>query len=331
MKNYHQYEKQKQREAFNDSANKKKIKFDKCQNKKDENMIKNYWKRVENFMIQMVENPIHCDEFEKGSINDHKFREENPKKFLGNAIFIIKGFKDEKQRINESIASFKRLEIQNDIKSHEFRDRNANKEIQPEMKFGLQNFGGKGMKKGQDFQPSIYSKDDQNAWNNNRYNKGHNKDQFELNHKTHFKGLETYYNKLTDGKSPGNENKPKDKSQGGGNFDQNDEDDPVGAGGQNNEGSDNYNNKGDVDSKDNGSDIDENELKKQAVHDFKDSYEMSKLALQKCNKLPGNNSEFLRSGDGHFVSMPHTNIKNSYHRVFYNDDISTTSNNKGWY
>lgn len=48
----------------------------------------------------MVENPIHCDEFEKGSINDHKFREENPKKFLGNAIFIIKGFKDEKQRIN---------------------------------------------------------------------------------------------------------------------------------------------------------------------------------------------------------------------------------------
>jgi len=35
---------------------------------------------------------------------------------------------------------------------------------------------------------------------------------------------------------------------------------------------------GEGDSKDGGSDIDENELKKQAVHDFKDSYEMSKLA-----------------------------------------------------
>ena len=48
----------------------------------------------------MVENPIKQNEKKCASINDHKFRDEDPKKFLGNALFIIKGFKDEKERIN---------------------------------------------------------------------------------------------------------------------------------------------------------------------------------------------------------------------------------------
>ena len=58
---------------------------------------------------------------------------------------------------------------------------------------------------------------------------------------------------------------------------------------------------------------------------------MSKLALQKCNKLPSMSHGYVRSGEGHFVSMPHNNIKNNYQKVFYNDDMSTSSNNKYMY
>ena len=81
----------------------------------EEKLLKNYWKRVENFMIQvpgspstpskssligqMVENPIKAQEYKKSDFHSHKFRDENPQKFLGNALFIIKGFKNEKNRI----------------------------------------------------------------------------------------------------------------------------------------------------------------------------------------------------------------------------------------
>ena len=43
---------------------------------------------------------------------------------------------------------------------------------------------------------------------------------------------------------------------------------------------------------------------------------MSKLALKKCNKLPETQSKFLRAGEGHFVSMPERQIKDSYNIVF---------------
>jgi len=72
-------------------------------------------------------------------------------------------------------------------------------------------------------------------------------------------------------------------------------------------------------------DIQENqENKKQALNDFKDSYEMSKIALSKCKKIPEPQTEFLRAGKGHYVSMPDQTIRNNYSLVFYNqviDDI----------
>lgn len=59
-----------------------------------------------------------------------------------------------------------------------------------------------------------------------------------------------------------------------------------------------------------------NENKKQALHDFKDSYEMSKLALKKCNKLHGPNKDFLKAGEGHYVSMPDKRMRELYNIVF---------------
>merc|ERR1712159_910811 len=101
----------------------------------------------------MVENPIKQNEKKLESINDHKFRDEHPNKFLGNALLVIKGFKDEKERINESIQNFKRLQIGQEVKKHQFRDRDLSKEFQPEMKFGLNNFATKNKEK---FLPNVY-------------------------------------------------------------------------------------------------------------------------------------------------------------------------------
>ena len=61
---------------------------------------------------------------------------------------------------------------------------------------------------------------------------------------------------------------------------------------------------------------DQNDIRKQALHDFKDSYEMSKLALKKCNKLIKPNSKFLRAGEGHYVSMPDRKMSDLYSIVF---------------
>lgn len=177
----------------------KQAKLDIAKGKRDDIMLKNYWKRVENFMIQMVENPIKQNEKKLESINDHKFRDEHPNKFLGNALLVIKGFKDEKERIKESIQNFKRLEIGAEVKKHQFRDRDLSKEFQPEMKFGLNNFATKNKEK---FLPSVYGKNAE-EWTRNKNWMDKNKEYHDINIKTHFRGLETYYNKLTGGKAPG--------------------------------------------------------------------------------------------------------------------------------
>lgn len=195
------------------------------------------------------------------------------------------------------------------------------------MKFGLNNYSSKNKER---FLPNVYGSKDGEEWARNKTWMNKNKDQYNDWQKTYFKGLETKYNKLGDATTGGIADQPKDKLGAGGNFGtegQGDDEEHAIAGGMTDKNAEQDNYKAnEVDSKDNGSDIDENELKKQAVHDFKDSYEMSKMVLQRCNKLPVNNHGFLKSGDGHFVSMPHTNIKNSYLKVFYNDDISTASN-----
>lgn len=48
----------------------------------------------------MVENPIVAKDAKETNPYVHKFRDEHPKLFKGGAIFIIKGFKSEKDRID---------------------------------------------------------------------------------------------------------------------------------------------------------------------------------------------------------------------------------------
>ena len=48
----------------------------------------------------MIDEPIVLKEFKNSEVYNHKFRDEDPKKFKGNALFIIKGFKFESQRID---------------------------------------------------------------------------------------------------------------------------------------------------------------------------------------------------------------------------------------
>lgn len=57
----------------------------------------NYKKRIENFVINMLENPIITQDY-RGP-QEHKIRDEHPEKFLNDAQVYIKGFKHEKDRI----------------------------------------------------------------------------------------------------------------------------------------------------------------------------------------------------------------------------------------
>lgn len=75
-------------------------------------------------------------------------------------------------------------------------------------------------------------------------------------------------------------------------------------------------NKPDDESKDNDSQADEDVTKKQPANDYKDSYEMSKLALNRCNQIQRAHSEFLRKGAGHFVSNPKKTIMETYLQSF---------------
>ena len=60
-------------------------------------------------ILKMVENPIQNQNPKKASVHNHKYRDEHPEKFKGNAIFIIKGFKNEKDRIKVNENSEKKL------------------------------------------------------------------------------------------------------------------------------------------------------------------------------------------------------------------------------
>lgn len=108
----------------------------------------------------MVENPIVTKERQELEGYQHKFRDENPKKFLGTALFIIKGFKNQSERINVEVCSQQQAikerngfseslyphfdpdnsPIKREVANHQFRGRDASKDINPEMKFGLSLF-----------------------------------------------------------------------------------------------------------------------------------------------------------------------------------------------
>ena len=102
----------------------------------------------------MHETPAAAREVKQEDAYSHKFRDEDPKRFLGNALFIIKGFKNEADRIEQAVKDYagspgyqlhKKVgdgSVVADSNKHEFRERNVMLEIQPEMKFGLSQFKG---------------------------------------------------------------------------------------------------------------------------------------------------------------------------------------------
>ncbi|EGR29788.1 hypothetical protein IMG5_148700, partial [Ichthyophthirius multifiliis] len=95
----------------------------------------NYKKRVDNFVINMIDNPIITIDY-KGP-TAHKIRDEFPEKFLKDPQVYIKGFKYEKDRIKESIEKNSDLDYMPNltVANHQFRERQTDKEIQPDMRF----------------------------------------------------------------------------------------------------------------------------------------------------------------------------------------------------
>ena len=87
-------------------------------------------------------------------------------------------------------------------------------------------------------------------------------------------------------------------------------------------------NKPEDESRDGESQADEENKQKQATNDYKDSYEMSKLALLKCRQIPSIHKDFPRAGDGHFVSNPFKTIRNTYRTVFDTPDPVTDLSGK---
>lgn len=101
--NYFKYEQEKNKKKHSRRQEKQYGKYLKEKKSEDGKRLKSYWKRVENFMIQvrvpisnpqMVENPVVVNDFSKSDHHQHKFRDEDPSKFRGNALFIIQGFKN---------------------------------------------------------------------------------------------------------------------------------------------------------------------------------------------------------------------------------------------
>ena len=66
----------------------------------NQRLSKNYKKRVENFVINMLENPVVCNEYKPPE--SYKYRDEDPTRNLGDPQIYVKGFKHEKERILEA-------------------------------------------------------------------------------------------------------------------------------------------------------------------------------------------------------------------------------------
>jgi hypothetical protein len=78
--------------------------------KNDSILLKNYEYRVDKFLKTSINNPIiHHDYFSPLQIVP---RESNPEKFLGRRVFMIRGFKTEKDRIQSSVNSQEILDTQ---------------------------------------------------------------------------------------------------------------------------------------------------------------------------------------------------------------------------
>jgi hypothetical protein len=94
----------------------------------------NYRKRIENFIITMMEKPIVTQDYASPS---HLTREDEPEKFIGDAQIYVKGFKHESDRIREIADRNQNLDFcpNASVNGYQFRVREASKEIHPEMRF----------------------------------------------------------------------------------------------------------------------------------------------------------------------------------------------------
>ncbi|CAD8183002.1 unnamed protein product [Paramecium octaurelia] len=133
MFNGYQYDKQL---AFTKDIDKiKKEYVSERERRKDMNqrLSKNYKKRVENFVINMLENPVVCNEYKPPE--SYKFREEDITKNLGDPQIYVKGFKHEKERILEAQEKNKDLDFLPNLKvgKHSFRERDPSKDIKRDI------------------------------------------------------------------------------------------------------------------------------------------------------------------------------------------------------
>ncbi|KRX03189.1 hypothetical protein PPERSA_07017 [Pseudocohnilembus persalinus] len=98
-------------------------------------MSQNYKKRVENFVINMLENPVQINEYRAPKA--YKIRDEFPEKFIGDAQIYVKGFKHEKDRIKDAQKKWGDLDYfpNTIVANHTYRPREKQKEIQQDMKF----------------------------------------------------------------------------------------------------------------------------------------------------------------------------------------------------
>ncbi|CAD8076000.1 unnamed protein product [Paramecium sonneborni] len=133
MFNSYQYDKQL---AFTKEIDKiKKDYLKQRENRKDLNqrLSKNYKKRIENFVINMLENPIVCNEYKPPEA--YQFREEDPTKNLGDPQIYVKGFKHEKDRIQEAQEKNNNLDFLPNLKvgKYCFRERDPSKDIKRDV------------------------------------------------------------------------------------------------------------------------------------------------------------------------------------------------------
>jgi hypothetical protein len=134
MFNYYSFDKKK---IVNDKLERMKddyVKNESHRKKKQEQLVLSYKKRVDNFVMQMVEHPI----IQKDRAPTmFKYRDEDTQKFLGPPSFSFKSFKHEKDRIAEAMLrnSEKTMMTQGPPVKIEYRTREPAKEIQPEMHF----------------------------------------------------------------------------------------------------------------------------------------------------------------------------------------------------
>lgn len=103
------------------------------QHKIRNDMSDKYRRRVSQFIMSMMLNPIKVKEHQRPL--DIAGRDSDPKQFKGRAIFITKGFKTEKQRIKDALDSNQFLESTPVYLKEEFRHRDAEKDVNPRMYF----------------------------------------------------------------------------------------------------------------------------------------------------------------------------------------------------